>query len=145
MLGFGPVVPDGVGIAFEVQPDSNAFTLSVRTEFVWASRLCHLDKESLLEMKSSLALSCSSTSTRLVGFMVRIILPDYYQIETISSDNSIPQACNKSVPLHRHHWNETRRVPTSMVIDDMFTCCGHPFTNEKIPLVCPSAQKLQFE
>ena len=54
MPGFGPVVPDGVGIAYEVRPDSCAFTVSGRTEFAWASRLCHLVEESLLEMKSLL-------------------------------------------------------------------------------------------
>jgi carnitine O-acetyltransferase len=51
MPGFGPVVPDGVGVAYEVRPDSCAFTVSGRTEFAWTNRLCHLLEESLLEME----------------------------------------------------------------------------------------------
>ena len=51
MPGFGPVVSDGVGIAYEVRADSCTFTVSGRREFAWADRLCHLLEESLLEMQ----------------------------------------------------------------------------------------------
>jgi carnitine O-acetyltransferase len=51
MPGFGPVVSDGVGIAYEVRADSCTFTVSGRSEFAWADRLCHLLEESLLEMQ----------------------------------------------------------------------------------------------
>ena len=49
--GFGPVVPDGVGVAYEIRPNSCIFTVAGRTEFAFADRLCHLLEESLLEMK----------------------------------------------------------------------------------------------
>ena len=51
MPGFGPVVPDGVGIAYEVRADSCTFTVSGRSEFAWTDRLGHLLEESLLEMQ----------------------------------------------------------------------------------------------
>mmetsp|Transcript_20045 Transcript_20045/g.29870 ORF Transcript_20045/g.29870 Transcript_20045/m.29870 type:complete len:292 (-) Transcript_20045:310-1185(-) len=52
MPGFGPVVPDGVGIAYDIREDCCFFTITGRTEHNWTDRLSHLLEESLLEMSS---------------------------------------------------------------------------------------------
>lgn len=51
-LGFGEVVPDGVGIGYGVNKDSCVFNLTARKEHGWTERLSYLLEEALLEMKS---------------------------------------------------------------------------------------------
>jgi len=49
--GFGCVVPDGVGIAYEVKPDSCIFTITARGDNGWTENLSYLVEEALLEMR----------------------------------------------------------------------------------------------
>ena len=50
--GFGPVVEDGVGVAYEIKPRSVTFTISCRRQNNWSEALGHLLEEALLEMKT---------------------------------------------------------------------------------------------
>jgi len=49
--GFGPVVSNGVGIAYEILPESCVFTCTARTERGYADHVCHYLEESLLELR----------------------------------------------------------------------------------------------
>eukprot|EP00978_Attheya_sp_CCMP212_P036610 scaffold167515_cov59-Attheya_sp.AAC.3 len=49
--GFGEVVPDGVGIGYEIKPNACLFTVTALKENNWTDRLCHLLEEALLEMR----------------------------------------------------------------------------------------------
>jgi len=50
--GFGEVVPDGLGIAYSIKPDSCIFNIAARREHGWTEKICHLLEEALLEMKA---------------------------------------------------------------------------------------------
>jgi len=49
--GFGCVVPDGVGIAYEVKPDYCIFTITACGNNDWTEDLSYLIEEALLEMR----------------------------------------------------------------------------------------------
>lgn len=49
--GFGPVVEDGVGIAYDVQADSCIFTITCRREMNYSDALSHHLEVALLEMR----------------------------------------------------------------------------------------------
>lgn len=51
MPGFGQVVADGVGIAYEIKHRSYYFTVACRREHGWTAPMCHLLGEALLEMR----------------------------------------------------------------------------------------------
>lgn len=50
--GFGPVVEDGIGLGYEVRPNSCYFTITSRKEKGYTEPLSHLLEESLLEIQS---------------------------------------------------------------------------------------------
>ena len=50
--GFGPVVEGGIGVGYEVRPDSCYFTITSRKKDGFSEPLCRLLEESLLEIKS---------------------------------------------------------------------------------------------
>jgi len=50
--GFGPVVWDGVGIGYDVQPYHCVFTVTARKEHGYTERLCHHLEEAMLEMQT---------------------------------------------------------------------------------------------
>ena len=60
--GFGCVVSDGVGIAYDIQPNSIYFTITGRKENNWTERLSHLIEESLLEMRLLVETEMPTTS-----------------------------------------------------------------------------------
>ena len=49
--GFGPVVPDGVGIAYSILPRSCLFNITALDETEWAFKLSELLEEALLEIQ----------------------------------------------------------------------------------------------
>ena len=49
--GFGPVVEDGVGVAYDVQANSCIFTITCRREMNCSEALAHHLEVALLEMK----------------------------------------------------------------------------------------------
>ena len=49
--GFGEVVPDGVGIGYEVKTNSCIFTITARKEHNWTETLSHFIEEALIEMR----------------------------------------------------------------------------------------------
>jgi carnitine O-acetyltransferase len=49
--GFGPVVPDGVGVAYAILPRSCQFNITALREHEWTDKLAELTEESLLEMQ----------------------------------------------------------------------------------------------
>lgn len=51
MPGFGEVVADGVGIAYEIKPRCCMFTVANRSENGWSDQLCHLLEEALSEIR----------------------------------------------------------------------------------------------
>ena len=50
--GFGQVVPDGVGIAYSIHPQSCVFNITALSETGWTVQLSDLLEEALLEMKT---------------------------------------------------------------------------------------------
>jgi carnitine O-acetyltransferase len=51
MWGYGEVVPDGVGLAYAVLPNSCVFTITALRETGWTDKLSELLEEALLEMR----------------------------------------------------------------------------------------------
>ena len=49
--GFGPVVEDGVGVAYDIQANSCIFTITCRRERKYSEALAHQLEVALLEMK----------------------------------------------------------------------------------------------
>lgn len=52
MPGFGPVEEDGVGVAYEIKPNSVMFTVTSGSDHALADPLCHLLEEALVEIES---------------------------------------------------------------------------------------------
>eukprot|EP00815_Leptocylindrus_aporus_P009414 CAMPEP_0116071494 /NCGR_PEP_ID=MMETSP0322-20121206/13788_1 /TAXON_ID=163516 /ORGANISM="Leptocylindrus danicus var. apora, Strain B651" /LENGTH=669 /DNA_ID=CAMNT_0003559803 /DNA_START=87 /DNA_END=2096 /DNA_ORIENTATION=+ len=50
--GYGEVVPDGVGLSYNIKRDSIIFNITALKDRNWTERLSHLLEESLLEMKT---------------------------------------------------------------------------------------------
>ena len=51
LWGYGEVVPDGVGLAYAILPDSCVFNITALRETGWTDKLSELLEEALLEMK----------------------------------------------------------------------------------------------
>ena len=60
--GFGPVCDTGVGIGYDLQPNSCAFSVSSLKEHGWTEPLCHFLEEALLEMRDLIELDSISRS-----------------------------------------------------------------------------------
>lgn len=52
--GYGPVVSDGVGLAYSVHPRHCVFTVTARKEHDWTEKLCSLLEETLVELRTTI-------------------------------------------------------------------------------------------
>ena len=52
--GYGPVVSDGVGLAYSVHPRHCVFTVTALKEHDWTEKLCSLLEEALLELRTTI-------------------------------------------------------------------------------------------
>lgn len=50
--GFGPVVEDGIGVAYEIKSDCCYFTVTSRKKNGYSEAFCHLLEESLIEIQT---------------------------------------------------------------------------------------------
>lgn len=60
--GFGPVCDTGVGIGYDVQPNSCVFSVSSLKHHGWTEPLCHYLEEALLDMRELIELESMSRS-----------------------------------------------------------------------------------
>mmetsp|Transcript_27597 Transcript_27597/g.45643 ORF Transcript_27597/g.45643 Transcript_27597/m.45643 type:complete len:671 (+) Transcript_27597:117-2129(+) len=65
LWGYGEVVPDGVGLAYAILPDSCVFNITALKVTAYTDKLAELLEEALLEMKELVAGSSSSTRSKL--------------------------------------------------------------------------------
>ena len=63
--GYGEVVPNGVGLAYSIHPNSCMFCITALKEHGWPERLSYLLEEALLEMQSLNELEISAPSSKL--------------------------------------------------------------------------------
>lgn len=61
--GYGEVVPDGVGLAYAILPNSCVFTITALKTTGWTDKLSELMEESLLEMKRIVEYGSSGTTS----------------------------------------------------------------------------------
>ena len=63
--GFGPVVEDGIGIGYEVQPDCCYFTITSRKTNNYTEAMSHLLEEALIEIQVLIDLDTPSPKSKL--------------------------------------------------------------------------------
>ena len=63
--GYGEVVPNGVGLAYSIHPNSCMFCITALKEHGWPERLSYLLEEALLEMQALNELEMAAPSSKL--------------------------------------------------------------------------------